>query len=112
MTSEAHNNSTASSEVRPWPGRHFDGARTRFRRCSAATGLFDLQLSGIPHGGQVRLPFFGARFARLRSFISGCSYQVRNMLQYTTEDWAQSARGRFNCRRSYILRLHTPPRAD
>ncbi|MCI0714606.1 MAG: metallophosphoesterase [Chloroflexi bacterium] len=51
---------------------------------SAATGRFDLQLSGHSHGGQVRLPLLGSpilpRFAR--KYPAG-QYQVENMIQYT-----------------------------
>ena len=51
---------------------------------SAATGRFDVQLSGHSHGGQVRLPLLGSpilpRFSR--KYPAG-QYQVENMIQYT-----------------------------
>ncbi|MBW4688950.1 MAG: metallophosphoesterase [Komarekiella atlantica HA4396-MV6] len=55
-----------------------------FADTSAATGRFDLQLSGHSHGGQVHLPFLTAmvlpRFGR--KYYSG-RYQVGDMIQYT-----------------------------
>lgn len=55
-----------------------------FADISAATGRFDLQLSGHSHGGQVHLPLLTAmvlpRFGR--KYYSG-RYQVGDMIQYT-----------------------------
>ncbi len=56
-----------------------------FADISAATGRFDLQLSGHSHGGQVRLPLIGAPV--LPSFgqrYPAGLYQVGTMQQYTT----------------------------
>lgn len=51
---------------------------------SAATGRFDLQLSGHSHGGQLTLPFVGPLHVPLysRKYPSG-RYRVRDMIQYT-----------------------------
>jgi uncharacterized protein len=55
-----------------------------FADISAATGKFDLQVSGHSHGGQIVLPFYGP--PRLpesgRKYHTGL-YKVGNMLQYT-----------------------------
>jgi uncharacterized protein len=55
-----------------------------FADISAATGKFDLQISGHSHGGQVVVPFFGP--PRLpesgRKYPSGL-YKVGDMFQYT-----------------------------
>jgi predicted MPP superfamily phosphohydrolase len=55
-----------------------------FADTSAATGRFDLQLSGHTHGGQVVLPFMGAPILPYlgRKYGSGL-YKVGEMLQYT-----------------------------
>jgi len=55
-----------------------------FADTSAATGRFDLQLSGHTHGGQVVLPFLGAPILPYlgRKYGSGL-YKIGEMLQYT-----------------------------
>lgn len=55
-----------------------------FADISAATGRFDLQLSGHTHGGQVALPILGPPILPYlgRKYPSGL-YKVGNMRQYT-----------------------------
>ncbi len=55
-----------------------------FADISAATGKFDLQVSGHTHGGQIVIPFYGPPVLPLsgRKYPSGL-YKVRNMFQYT-----------------------------
>lgn len=55
-----------------------------FADTSAATGRFDLQLSGHTHGGQVVLPFIGPPILPYlgRKYPSGL-YRVRDMFLYT-----------------------------
>jgi predicted MPP superfamily phosphohydrolase len=55
-----------------------------FADISAATGKFDLQISGHTHGGQIVLPALGAPVLPVsgRKYPSGL-YQVGNMFQYT-----------------------------
>lgn len=55
-----------------------------FADTSAATGRFDLQVSGHTHGGQVALPMIGTPILPYlgKKYPSGL-YQVGNMLQYT-----------------------------
>lgn len=55
-----------------------------FADLSAATGKFDLQISGHTHGGQIVLPYIGPPvLPRLgRKYPSGL-YRVRDMFQYT-----------------------------
>jgi uncharacterized protein len=55
-----------------------------FADTSAASGRFDLQLSGHTHGGQVVLPFVGPPILPYlgRKYPSGL-YKVREMFQYT-----------------------------
>jgi len=71
-----------------------------FADTSAATGRFDLQISGHSHGGQVTLPFLGAPQLPLygKKYPSG-RYQVGNMVQYTNRGIGMvSPRVRFHCR--------------
>ena len=55
-----------------------------FADASAATGRFDLQISGHTHGGQVVVPFYGAPILPYlgQRYPAGL-YQVGDMLQYT-----------------------------
>ncbi len=71
-----------------------------FADTSAATGRFDLQLSGHSHGGQVimplvgpiHLPYLGQKYPLGR-------YQVGTMIQYTNRGVGMiQPRVRFNCR--------------
>ncbi|MEM9217802.1 MAG: metallophosphoesterase [Cyanobacteria bacterium P01_F01_bin.150] len=67
---------------------------------AAATGRFDLALSGHSHGGQVRIPFKGAAWlpSYARRYPLG-QYQVGNMTQYTNRGIGMSTLNvRFNCR--------------
>jgi predicted MPP superfamily phosphohydrolase len=55
-----------------------------FADTSAATGRFDLQISGHSHGGQVRLPWLPPpRLPRLAHKYHTGLYRVGTMLQYT-----------------------------
>lgn len=78
---------------------------------SAATGRFDLQLSGHSHGGQVRLPVLGSQpfLPKLgRRYTSGL-YSVGGMLLYTNRGLGNHPRFRFNCRPEItILTLRAP----
>jgi uncharacterized protein len=71
-----------------------------FADTSAATGRFDLQMSGHSHGGQVSLPFVGPlRLPYLgRKYPAGL-YRVGEMLQYTNRGVGMvRPHVRFNCR--------------
>jgi uncharacterized protein len=82
-----------------------------FADVSAATGRFDLQLSGHSHGGQVGVPFlrrlvlppFSQRYTR-------GLYDVRGMIQYTNRGLGfVHARLRFLCRPEItVLTLRSP----
>lgn len=66
---------------------------------SAATGKFDLQLSGHTHGGQVAIPLFGPPVLPYlgQKYPSGL-YKVGNMFQYTNRGVGMSRLAiRFNC---------------
>ncbi|MDP8940075.1 MAG: metallophosphoesterase [Actinomycetota bacterium] len=82
-----------------------------FADVSAATGRFDLQLSGHSHGGQVRLPFVGPVVRPLygMKYPDGL-YEVDGMLQYTNRGLGLlGAHLRFNCRPEItILTLLAP----
>jgi predicted MPP superfamily phosphohydrolase len=70
-----------------------------FADTSAATGKFDLQVSGHSHGGQIVIPFFGPPVLPLtgRKYHSGL-YKVGNMYQYTTRGVGVDRFAiRFNC---------------
>ena len=76
-----------------------------FADTSAATGRFDLQLSGHSHGGQVRVPLIGApRLPPLgRKYPIGL-YQIGSMLQYTSRGLGSVFLPiRFNCRPEITL---------
>lgn len=71
-----------------------------FADVSAATGRFDLQLSGHSHGGQVRVPLLGPPFLPPlgRKYPAG-RYDVGGMIQYTSRGLGVlPPRVRFNCR--------------
>ena len=55
-----------------------------FADTSAATGKFDLQVSGHTHGGQIVVPFYGPPILPLsgRKYPSGL-YKIGDMFQYT-----------------------------
>lgn len=71
-----------------------------FADVSAATGRFDLQLSGHSHGGQVRMPFLGPVILPPHSQrYSAGLYEVGDMLQYTNRGLGfVDVRLRFLCR--------------
>jgi predicted MPP superfamily phosphohydrolase len=67
---------------------------------SAATGRFDLQISGHSHGGQVNLPFIGPPILPYMAhrYPAGL-YQVGKMYQYTNRGAGMTPPYiRFNCR--------------
>lgn len=71
-----------------------------FADTSAATGRFDLQLSGHSHGGQVRVPFLGAPVLPPldRKYPLGL-YEVGGMMQYTNRGLGMlPPRVRLGCR--------------
>ncbi len=71
-----------------------------FADMSAATGRFDLQLSGHSHGGQIVLPLIGAPLLPEwgRKYPSGL-YDVNKMLLYTNRGiGVTTVNARFNCR--------------
>jgi len=72
-----------------------------FADVSAATGKFDLQVSGHSHGGQIVLPFYGP--PRLpdsgRKYHTGL-YKVGNMFQYTNRGIGTDR---------FAIRINCPP---
>jgi len=71
-----------------------------FADISAATGRFDLQISGHSHGGQVVMPLIGPLvLPRLaKKYFSGL-YKVKGMYQYTNRGLGMTFPSvRFNCR--------------
>jgi len=71
-----------------------------FADVSAATGRFDLQLSGHTHGGQVHLPPFGPLvLPKYGMRYPAGLYRARDMYVYTNRGLgAGHLRARFNCR--------------
>ena len=70
-----------------------------FADTSAATGRFDLQVSGHSHGGQVVIPFYGAPILPYlgQKYPSGL-YQIGSMFQYTNRGVGMiDPYVRFNC---------------
>lgn len=66
---------------------------------SAATGRFDLELSGHSHGGQVRLPLIEPFLPPLANRYPLGQYKVGSMIQYTNRGVGMSGiHARFNCR--------------
>ncbi|PJF40307.1 MAG: metallophosphoesterase [Chloroflexi bacterium] len=82
-----------------------------FADVSAATGRFDLQLSGHSHGGQIILPWLGPPVLPWlgRKYPNG-QYQVGEMIQYTNRGVGMvMPRVRINCRPEVtIFTLHGP----
>lgn len=84
-----------------------------FADVAAATGRFDLQLSGHSHGGQVRVPLLGK--AVLPPFSQRYTrglHEVGGMLLYTSRGFGTvHARLRFGCRPEItVLTLRSPGR--
>jgi predicted MPP superfamily phosphohydrolase len=70
-----------------------------FADISAATGRFDLQMSGHSHGGQVRLPFMPLRLPKYGKKYPSGRYRVRDMIQYTNRGLGMvGPHARFRCR--------------
>lgn len=71
-----------------------------FADVSAATGRFDLQISGHSHGGQVNLPFIGAPvLPRMAHNYPRGLYRVGEMYQYTNRGVGMTPPFiRINCR--------------
>lgn len=70
-----------------------------FADISAATGRFDLQISGHTHGGQIRFPRIGPIYIPTggKKYPSG-RYQLNGMVQYTNRGVGTSAmQFRYNC---------------
>lgn len=70
-----------------------------FADISAASGRFDMQISGHTHGGQISLPFYGNLYLPRygRKYPSG-KYMVENMVQYTNRGLGTSwLKFRINC---------------
>ncbi len=70
-----------------------------FADISAATGRFDLQISGHTHGGQIRFPMIGPIYIPTggKKYPLG-RYQINGMVQYTNRGIGTSAmQFRYNC---------------
>jgi predicted MPP superfamily phosphohydrolase len=70
-----------------------------FADISAATGKFDLQVSGHSHGGQIVLPFYGPpRLPPAGQRYPAGLYKIGNMFQYTNRGVGMDRFPiRFNC---------------
>jgi uncharacterized protein len=70
-----------------------------YANTSAATGKFDLQVSGHTHGGQVVIPFYGPpMLPHLGHKYPSGLYQVEDMFQYTNRGVGMHKLPvRFNC---------------
>ena len=70
-----------------------------YANTSAATGKFDLQISGHTHGGQVVIPFYGPpMLPHLGHKYPSGLYQVEDMFQYTNRGVGMHKLPiRFNC---------------
>lgn len=83
-----------------------------FADTSAASGRFDLQLSGHTHGGQIRLPRLGAPITPSygRKYSAGL-YRVGEMWQYTNRGLGTAElQVRINCPAEItVLTLQSPP---
>ena len=82
-----------------------------FAAVAAATGRFDLQLSGHSHGGQVRVPLLGrAILPPLSQRYTRGLHEVGGMLLYTNRGLGTvHARLRFGCRPEItVLPLRSP----
>lgn len=77
---------------------------------TAATGKFDLQLSGHSHGGQIKIPFMKRVTPPLGHKYPIGQYQVGDLIQYTSRGVGVTAlQMRFNCRPEItVLTLHAP----
>jgi hypothetical protein len=85
-----------------------------FADIGAATGRFDLQLSGHSHGGQVRLPIFGPpRLTRLGEKYYTGRYDVGGMILYANQGLGMlPPRVRFMCRPEITLITLRAPSLD
>jgi predicted MPP superfamily phosphohydrolase len=85
-----------------------------FADVSAATGRFDLQLSGHSHGGQIVVPLYGPllHVDHARKYPLG-EYQVASMRLYTNRGIGQSGLYfRLNCRPEITLFTLLAPGAE
>jgi predicted MPP superfamily phosphohydrolase len=88
-----------------------------FADISAATGRFDLQISGHSHGGQVRLPIINRpiHVPRYSTIYPVGQYQVGTMIQHTNRGVGTIAPAvRFNCRPEitvFTLRVGLTPKS-
>jgi uncharacterized protein len=71
-----------------------------FADVAAANGRIDLQLSGHSHGGQIRVPFYGAiELPPLSTRYPDGMYQIQHLQHYTNRGLGMvKPQVRFNCR--------------